>query len=74
MNIVVDNKKGMICNSINHFKLGEMAYINGEIKQIYTINRRDVIFLGQFCISINKFCRANYGGFVRKKNIFIKLI
>ena len=74
MNIGVDIKKGLICNSIYHFKLGEMALINGEIKQIYTINRRDVIFIGQFCISINKFCKANYGSFVREKNIFIKLI
>jgi hypothetical protein len=73
--ILIDVKLGVIYNEYKIFKLGDMVkmYDSDETDKILFINKSHVIFKNSICLTILRFCKANFRIF-NKKQINIKLI
>ena len=72
--ITIDKKKGVIYDEYNQFKLGDEASLYESYMKckILYINKTHVIFKDEVCLTLLRFCKANFCIF-NKKQIFIKM-
>jgi hypothetical protein len=73
--IIIDVKLGVIYNEFKIFKLGDMVkmYDSDETDKILFINQTHIVFRNSICLTILRFCKANFGIFNRR-HFVIKMI
>jgi hypothetical protein len=73
--IIIDVKLGVIYNEFKIFKLGDMVkmYDSDETDKIVFINKSHVIFKNSICLTILRFCKANFC-ILNRRHFVIKMI